>query len=739
MSMIASPLTLMRKLKSLRGQRQTIGSAPQFKGLATGEALVLLAKAAGVETSLEALTAGLPIAKQQMDPRLAPIALARVGLDGQWRELALNRLEAALLPALVHLPAGGCLVARDIAAPGYVNLIDAAGTHLTSLESLAALGKVSLLSCGTADPVNGTDALDDRSELRANPKRWIVGQLLTDRKLLGQLCLTAAMANLLALSVPFYLRAVYDRVVPNLAIETLWALSLGVMIALVTELAFKSIRTGFVDAIGVRLSHIVQHKVMNALMQARLAKAPNLSGSVSIALRDIDQLAVTLPGAVAVFLVDLPFFLIFAAVLWHLGGPVVVAALAGGVFIAAVGLWANIHLRKQSARSTQLSQARANAIVDAVEGLPTLKAYQAQGQFMRSWDKLTDHAAMTATRTREWAEKPMHAASFLVQLVTVMVIIIGVFQIQANVLSVGGLVASTLIAGRAMVPVSNAVGIISRAYQGLSQFASLSSLLSLEPEKDISDPTVRERPIEGELRLNMVTFAYEGSAAPALSGVTLAIGRGEKVALIGKSGSGKSTLLHLLAALQQPDSGTFLIDGFNADHYAASQLRRAIVLQGQDMQLFDATIFENLTIGVDTIDEALLRGALRAAGIEGFIAQQSDGLSFKPGPRGARLSGGQRQAVMLARALARPSAVLLLDEPTSAMDIASEQTVIAGLRAAAADKTLIIATHRLALLELVDRVIWLDQGRIVADKPRDEVMAMFRAQSVRATAQASAA
>lgn len=713
----------------LRRKPAALEKPPALVGLGTPEALVLLAASAGITTSVQALTAGLPIIKGALDARLAPIALARVSLDGQWATIQPDRLEAAALPVLAALPAGGCLVLSGKAEDGSMTARHADGETRLSATELAAFGPLEILSTGTADPVNGPSSADDKADLRANPKRWIMAQLLTERRLLGQLCLTAVVMNSLALAVPLYLRAIYDRVVPNLAMETLWALSLGVMIALLAELALKNVRTNFIDAIGMRLSHLVQHKVMGAIMSARLDKAPATSGSVSIALRDIDSLAVALPGAVAVFLVDLPFFFVFAAVLWHFGGPVVFSALLGGILIAMVGVWANIHLRKQSARATQLAQARANIIVDSVDGLTTLKAYQGQGQFMRMWDILTDHAAMTSSKVRDWVDKPVHMAAFLVQFVTILVIIIGVYQIQANALSVGALVACTLIAGRAMVPVSNAVGVVSRAYQGLAQFASLSGLLSLEPETDVSDPAARAKIIRGDIALHDVRFVYGEASRPALDAVTLSIRAGEKVALIGKSGSGKSTLLHLLGAQQTPSSGRLLIDGFNSSQYAASQLRRSIVFHGQDMQLFDATLYENLTIGLDTVNEAQLLQALKAAGIDTFVAQQSEGLSFKAGPHGGKLSGGQRQAIMLARALARESAVLLLDEPTSSMDIAAEQAVISGLRQIAKDKTLIIATHRLALLELVDRVIWLEGGRVVADKPRDDVLALFRAQA----------
>jgi ATP-binding cassette, subfamily C, bacterial LapB len=693
------------------------------------DVLVAVAARAGQRTEAAALTAGLPRVGDDLDFRLAPIALARLGLQGGWDKRPLASLASGGLPAVLLLKDDRALLLLAAKAKGQWQIWDGQAERVVDSASLGHVYAGEAMAVGTADPVNGAEVADEREAIRTAPRRWIIGQFLQNKRLLVQLAVAAAFLNLCALTIPLYLRAIYDRVVPNLAIETLWALSLGVLIVLLFELAFKGVRSTFIDAIGLRMGQLVQHKVMASLLGARMSAAPTSSGMVSTAMRDIESMTILLPSALVTFFVDLPFFLVFAALIWMIGGPVVAAAFLGAVALVLVGLVANLGLKRASARANQLAQARANLTVDIVEGLPTLKAAQAQGRFLRAWDVIADHSGITARKARDWSDLPVSVAGMIMQAVTVGVVIIGVFQLQAGALTVGGLVACTLLAGRAMVPISSAIQILSRAHQSLSQFVGLTSLLALEPERDQSDESLRAKALQGEIALKDVTFAYPGDSRPALQGLNVSIRPGEKVAVIGRSGSGKSTLMQLVAGLYQTGQGAVLIDGHNANQYAASQLRRGIAYAAQDAALFDMSVRENILLGFDEVTPDGFERALKVAGVDVFTQKHPEGLGLKAGARGGKLSGGQRQSIVLARALVRNPAVLLLDEPTAAMDIATEQAVIRGLKATLGDTTLILSTHRMALLQLVDRVLWLEDGRLVADKPRDDVLAMFKAQA----------
>ena len=345
---------------------------------------------------------------------------------------------------------------------------------------------------------------------------------------------------------------------------------------------------------------------------------------------------------------------------------------------------------------------------------------------------------MSTGETRKWHEMPLHMSTLLVQLVTVLVVMIGVMEIKSGAMTQGAMIAVIMLTGRTMGPVSSAISTMARLYQSLSQISGLVRVLKTEPERRVSDPSIAPGRLKGAFALKDITYRFAGASEDSLRGVSFSIEPGERVALIGRSGSGKSTLLQLLAGLLPKQDGHLTVDGHAIDQYAIAQVRRSIVYAAQDADIFDTTVWDNILLGIDEPDAALVERAIRCSGLDTFLARSVEGYMRKTGPRGSALSGGQRQTVLLARALIRDPQVLLLDEPTASLDITSEQAIISGLREAAADRTLIIATHRLALLDLVDRVIWLEDGRIVADRPKADVLAMLReANSRRADARAA--
>ncbi|RXR29456.1 ATP-binding cassette domain-containing protein [Sphingobium fluviale] len=696
--------------------------------LSTVGAIEALSKQCGKPTAREVLTAALPVGDGDMDPRFAQVALARAGLEARWERVPLGRLAATDMPCLMPLMDGGAVILLALPDRKTALVLDSDGEKQVPREALDSLAFGDILICGHVDPENGLGFDEERDFVRRNPRLWALGVFLSERKRLVQMLAAAAFMNLTALAIPLYMRAIYDRVVPNLAIESLWALSAGIIMVLVFEFLFRHARMTFVDAVAVRVGQAVQHRAMTSFLNGRLGRRDNNVGSLMTALRDVEGLAMLVPQMLVTFLVDVPFFFAFVVLIGMIAGLTATGPLIGAaamVFIGAVAAYAS---KLSAKRATKLMQARNNLVVDVAEGLTTIKANQAEGRFLRQWDIVSDHIGMAGRAARKWNDMPGSVSTLLVQLVTVMVIIIGVFQIKAGVMTTGALVAATMLAGRAMVPVSGAIAMISKGYQSLSQFAGLADLLAMEPERDVSDPSIRRTEITGDIRLRGLSFTYEGAAEQSLRGISLAVEPGEKIALIGRSGSGKSTLLQLLSGMLSPGEGAITVDGHAMDQFASSHLRQSIVYSGQDAVLFNTSIWDNILLGMEEPDPAVVERAIRAAGLDRFIDRSVEGYTRKVGPRGAHLSGGQRQSVLIARAMVRNPAILLLDEPTANMDIDSEQAVINGLRQAAADTTVIVATHRMALLDLVDRVIWLEEGRVFADKPKQEVLALLRGQ-----------
>ncbi len=701
------------------------------------EALEALAAARGLAHDPAALSAALPMAQEALAAKLAPLALARVGIEAHWRPLGQRAPEVADLPLLVPMTGGGAVLILAAARAGEVTVADAGGRKVLPYAALRPHLTGEALHSGSVDPVNGASDLHERDLIRRNPRAWLLGAYLAERGPLGQMLLASALLNLCALTIPLYMRAIYDRVVPNLAIESLWALSIGVAIVLVFELLLKKIKARFVDAVATRVGQAVQHRAVVSVLRAR-APAPGLGlGAMLTALRDLEALSLLVPQAIATVCVDLPFVVLLFGLIAAIGGFTVLGPVLGALGLILVGAVCNHALKLASNRTSKLIQARSDLTAELTGGWTTIKANHAEGLFEGRWDLISDHLAMAGKQVRHWSELPGTAAGLLVQLVTVMVVVIGVLQIKAGLMTTGALIAVVLLTGRAMVPVAATVSMFARAYQSLAQFQALAGLLQSEPERDISDPAVGLAPVRGAVRVAGLSHTFAGSGAPSLSGLTFSVAEGERVALIGKSGSGKSTLLQLLAGLIPAQDGLITLDGHALERFAIPHLRRKVIYSAQDAAIFEGTVWHNILLGMPEPAAEVAERAIRCSGLDSFVARTAEGYMRQVGARGSALSGGQRQSLLLARALVRDPAVLLLDEPTASLDVASEQAVIAGLAEATRGKTLIVATHRLALLEIVDRVIWLEAGRIVADRPKAEVLAQLAAQSAQASTPAS--
>ncbi|MBU6265907.1 MAG: ATP-binding cassette domain-containing protein [Sphingomonadales bacterium] len=721
-------LRLVSRAAGLLGGRRAEDDEPrpELTALDFVAALEILAELCGKPASRAHLLAALPVSNGELAPRFAAFALARVGLAGQWQRVPLRWLGTADLPMVARLADGGAIVIEAVGDDGLLTIRDAAGPKRLAPHALQPLVRDDLLACGALDPENGATDEQDRELIARNPRLWLLGAYLGEKRRLAQMVAASLLLNLCALAVPLYMRAIYDRVVPNLAVESLWALSLGMVIALVFEMMLKRVKSGFVDGVGLRVGQAVQHRAIHAVLDARGGGAAETPGAMMTALRDVEQLALLAPQAIATFCVDLPCFLAFAGVIAMIAGWAMVAPLLGGVALLAVGFVTNYALKHASRRVSRLMQARANVIFEIAEGRQTIKANLAEGRFLSRWDVLADHIGTGGRDTRHWAEIPAVASGFIVQMVTVLVVVIGVLQIKAGVMTSGALIAAVMLSGRAMGPISSVIATLARLYQSQSQLNGLAAILQAPPERRLSDPAIAAVPIKGRICAERLSHRFDGTGEAALHEVSFTIEPGERVALIGKSGSGKSTLLRLLAGLVPKQSGALTVDGHAIEHFAAAQLRQNLVLAAQDATLFDASIWDNLLLGMHEPEAGIVEQAISRSGLDSFVARTVDGYMRKVGPRGSALSGGQRQALVLARALLRDPRVLLLDEPTAAMDVTSEQAVIAGLRQSAEGRTLIVSTHRLALLDVVDRVIWLDGGRVVADRPKGDVLAMLR-------------
>jgi ATP-binding cassette subfamily C protein LapB len=530
---------------------------------------------------------------------------------------------------------------------------------------------------------------------------------------------------MLALAAPLFIMNVYDRVLPNQAYATLWVLAAGVGVALVFDFGLKLLRNALLDSTGRRADVLLASRLFEQMLDLRAASRPGSTGSLAHQVREFETVREFFTASSLAALIDLPFIALFVFFVWLIAGPLAWVPAIAAVLALLGGLILQWPLAAAVRRSQTQSAERHGVLVEALSGLDTIKSLNAEGRMQRAWEIGVGAAATTGQRTRQLTNLAIGFTGFLQQLVTVGVVIGGVYLLDAGRISMGGIIAAVILSGRAVAPLSGVAYLLARLQQALAALRMLNGLMALPTER-AARPSGTGRPVsEGRIAFRDVTFRYPEASLPALQGVSFAIEPGERVGLIGRVGAGKSTVAWLLAGLYDPESGAIMIDGVDARQYHPADLRRGIGMVAQDSVLFHGSVRDNIAWGQPQADDAAIRRAARQAGLEELLADLTMGYDLGVGERGARLSGGQKQGVVLARALLGDPPILVLDEPTSALDGMAERRFAARLQALGG-KTLILATHRASLLRLVDRVIVLDRGRVVDDGPRDAVMTRLR-------------
>lgn len=546
--------------------------------------------------------------------------------------------------------------------------------------------------------------------------------LVRQRPLLIRLLVAAAFSNMMLLALPIYSNLIFDRVIPHSAFDTLWAVSIGVVIALIADLAVRWVRLKLQDALASAASASLQAKIVRRLVEVRMIEAPRSAGALTIRLKEIDGLTQLVPQFITGVAVDAPFLLLVFALIWMNGGWVVAAPVIGLAGLATVHHIANLSARDEQTRSMKLAQVQTNQLIETVEGLETVKTTRSERRVLGRFERLHDEFSHSSHIARLWHGFAAYSNLSIGQIMVVMVMVIGVYQISAGAMTVGGLSACSLLVGRVISPIGQLVSVIHRMHESRTVLKSLADGTPGHSERAGDRSGAVSVPPHGALRLQGVSFRYPGQTVSQLDGIDLTIRPGEKVAIIGRSGSGKSTLLKLMNRLLEPDQGAVLIDEMEARQYEPTDLRKVVGHMGQSAGLVDDTLLVNLTLGLDRVEPQKLEAIVRLAGVADFAARHPLGFGMGVGARGERLSGGERQSVALARMLLADPKVLLLDEPTASMDTMLEARLVRDLKSHLGGRTLIVATHRAPILELVDRLIWLDQGRVVADGPKAEVM-----------------
>jgi ATP-binding cassette subfamily C protein LapB len=661
----------------------------------------------------------------------SPGALAafaeRLGFAATRITLASSRLSPGETPCLILLDDGAAALALAVDGRELILATGAEPVRVpAALVARGWTGEALTLRALDAQPATAGDAPAGIPPTSPASLRTALGAALAREKpLIVQLVIASGLINLLGLLLPLFSMAVFDRVIPHAAFETLWALALGVGLALGLELALRHARLKLFDAVALGLAQDLQSRLFGRLIGARPEALPRQASAVLQPVGDLETTAHIAPQLLVGLVVDLPFFIVMAVLLAHLAGPVVAAPILGAALI--IGLHALGHAMARTAQLRQgaLMRQKQQLLIDAVDAGERLRVTGAGRIWLARWDRTDDDACAPGHAARYWAGVTAQGSAIIVQAVTVATIVIGVHRIDAAAMSIGALSAAILLVSRAMMPIATATALTFRLIQCLRLVDSVAPLMQapLEAAQDLSASGAA--PVRGDVAMLNLTFCYPGQNRPALSNVSLQWRAGERIGVIGRAGSGKSTLLRLLVRLHDPEGGGLALDGHDIRQRDPATIRRSFAYLPQDSRLVDGTVEDNLVLGLAhaSLDRERIHAVSRLTGVEGFVSQHPKGYSLPVGPGGERLSGGERQAVALARTLVQPAAAYLLDEPTAAFDTNAEQRLVRELAGHLGDAGLVIATHRLPLLALVDRIIWLEAGRVVADGPRAEILA----------------
>ena len=529
--------------------------------------------------------------------------------------------------------------------------------------------------------------------------------------------------NVFALAMPIYTKNVYDRVVPNHAEETLIALTVGIAIAFAFNLGFKLVRGYVLEGMAGRLAARLDTDLMDHLLRLDAVGQQLSVGERSDLFREMQGLRDFFAARLMPAILDLPFFILFLVVI-HMIGPGLMPVVLLGVaamFIANLACSARVNrMADNQFRETR----RKNAVlVELLTGAQNIKLFNAIGGHLLTWSRISERSTHAAQRSQHVMELAGDISLTVTYLVNVFLIVVGVYEIGKGDLSVGGLVAASILVGRALAPVMTLAAVAGRLRQSLDSLKVINRIFHLPAEPRLSAAYEPKGPFTGKMELQDITYYHPGQVRPTLYHFSLSIAAGEKVGLIGRTGAGKSTVTRLLQGTIRPQTGLILTDELMLDGIHPAEWRGSLGIVPQESFFFTGSIRDNILLGISaTVDEAWFQKVLELSGLHGLLQQAGYGIEFQVGEAGARLSGGQRQAIAIARALIRNPSILLLDEPTNGMDSDLEQHVRSSLAQFARDRTLILITHRTSLLPLVDRLVMVDQGRVAADGPRDEML-----------------
>lgn len=552
---------------------------------------------------------------------------------------------------------------------------------------------------------------------------WFWSELTKIRGRFAPVLVASLLINLLALALPLFSMNVYDRVLPNRAVSTLWVLAAGVVIAFALDYALRRARTRVIDALGRELDLKLSQKIYAKILATPLASRKGYTGNIVARVSEFAIVRDFFASTTVVLAVDTVFLVLFIALIAYIAGwlAVVPAVVAGVMALLGLRLQREVVVAAQEAQADHGLQQ--TLLVESVAGIETLKSIGGEGVMLGRWRRLAELGAQSQQKLRDITSAAIGMAQTCQQVASIALVVGGYYLFDAGKITMGAIIAIVMLSSRSLSPASQLAFVLTRGQQARQTLDSLQKLWEEDDERRQGSTSVAPSVRSASIKLESLDFAYPGASTPSLDRINLEIHPGDRIAVIGRVASGKSTLGRVLCGLYQPTGGAMLVEGIDSRQYRPQDLRGAFRFVGQDSALFSGTMKDNLTVGGAAISDDALVDALRRVGADEFLARDAGGFDRSVGESGVWLSGGQRSFLTLARAFVSPCKLLFLDEPTGAMDNQTEKLFVERLaQSLTPDQTLVISTHRPALFSVCNRIIVLDNGKVVADGPRDQII-----------------
>ncbi|NAW87524.1 type I secretion system permease/ATPase [Photobacterium halotolerans] len=689
-------------------------------------ALIYVSRHYGVANTPDALIADLPMPDGQLTPFLLPRAAEKAGLEAKEEKLAVEKLPPMLLPAILLLKGNSACVVVSI--DHEKQQLAVLSPQFDSEERWLSFSEFNDSYTGHLFLLKKRFRYDERSPelLKPTQGHWFWGTLWLSRNIYRDVFIASILINLFAIATPLFTRLVYDKIVPNQAFDSLWVLASGITLIFGFDFVLKLMRSYFIDVAGKKSDILISAKLFAKVMGLRMEARPPSVGALARHLQEFEAIREFFTSATISSLIDLPFAILFLVVIWLIAGPLVVIPIIALALLILYSLLVQRPLRRSIEEGSRLSSQKHANLIESLSGLDTIKRFEAQSQFQYKWEEAVAHMANWSITSRRLTDSVQNTAGFCQQFVTVGMIVFGVYQIAAGELTMGGLIAVSMLSSRAVGPLVQLALLSTRYHQAKSAKTIIEQLMALPVEQEADKRFLHRASLQGRIQFSQVSFQYPGQQRMAIKDLDLTIEPGEKVAIIGRVGAGKTTIERLIMGLYKPSAGSISLDNTDIGQLHPTDIRRNIGSVPQDLMLFYGSVRDNIALGRSQVsDDAILRAAERA-GVTAFTRQDEAGLDRQVGEGGQALSGGQKQAIAIARALLTEPKVLVMDEPSSSMDNKAEQALKQVLNRLDNDETLILFTHKTSMLDVVDRIVVLEQGQLVADGPKEQVLQQLR-------------